>query len=115
MNGGRDLEEGWEREIGKEGWDMVSLRYEDGVWGAGQACKNVRAKVLEDGQLKKVVVCGLELYTFTGHIKYLYRINTFAMANPKMIVQIHAPTKPSTVFLGDSLMSWVRPKAMPQM
>ena len=39
---------------------MVSLRYEDGVWGAGQACENVRAKVLEDGQLKKIVVCGLE-------------------------------------------------------
>ena len=48
MDGGRDFEEGWEREIGNEGWDMVSLRYEDGVWGAGQACENVRAKVLED-------------------------------------------------------------------
>lgn len=33
----------------------------------------------------------------------------------KMSVMIQAPTKPSTVFLGDSLMSWVRPKAMPQM
>ena len=48
MNGGRDFEEGWEREIGKEGWDMVSLRYEDGVRGAGQAGENVGAKVLED-------------------------------------------------------------------
>ena len=114
MNGGRDFEEGWEREIGKEGWYMVSLRYEDGVWGAGQACENVRSKVLEDSQLKKIVLWARP-HTFTGHIKYLYRINTFAMANPKMIVQIHAPTKPSTVFLGESLMSWVRPKAMPQM
>ena len=48
MNGGRDFEEGREREIGKKGWDMVSLRYEDWVWGAGQACENVRAKILED-------------------------------------------------------------------
>ena len=47
MNGGRNSEQGWEREIGKEGWDIVSLRYKDGVWGAGQACENVRAKVLE--------------------------------------------------------------------
>jgi hypothetical protein len=37
------------------------------------------------------------------------------MANPKTMVNTHAPTKPSTVFLGDSLMSCVRPKVMPQM
>ena len=94
---------------------MISLMYENGVRGAGEACEYVRAKVLTDDQLKRITVCGLGLHTFTGHIKYWYRINTFVMANPKMIVQIHAPTKPSTVFLGESLMSWVRPKAMPQM
>ena len=48
MNGGRDFEESWEREVGKEGRDIVSLRYEDGVWSAGQACEYVRAKVLGD-------------------------------------------------------------------
>lgn len=32
-----------------------------------------------------------------------------------MMVNIQAPTKPSTVFLGDNLMSWVRPKVIPQM
>ena len=37
------------------------------------------------------------------------------MPNPKKMVRIQAPTKPSTVFLGESLMSCVRPKVMPQM
>jgi len=31
------------------------------------------------------------------------------------MVKIQAPTKPSTVFLGDSLMSWVRPTVIPTM
>ncbi len=53
--------------------------------------------------------------TLTGQMKYLYRISTLVMPKPKMMVQIHAPTNPSTVFLGDSLMSWVRPKVIPQM
>jgi len=33
---------------------------------------------------------------------------------PKRIVKIQAPTKPSTVFLGDNLIRGVRPKVMPQ-
>ena len=49
MNGGRHSEGGWEREMDKEGWDMVSLRYENGVWGASQACEYVRTKVLKGG------------------------------------------------------------------
>lgn len=36
------------------------------------------------------------------------------MAKPKTIVRTQAPTKPSTVFFGESLMSCVRPNVMPQ-
>lgn len=43
--------------------------------------------------------------SLTGQMKYLYRIKTFVIRKPKMMVQIQAPTKPSTVFLGESLMS----------
>lgn len=48
VNGGRDSEGGWEREIGKGGGDVVRLVYENRVWGAGEACEYVRAEVLED-------------------------------------------------------------------
>lgn len=47
MNGGRDVEGGWAREIGKEGGDMVGLMYENGVWAAREACEYVRAKILK--------------------------------------------------------------------
>jgi hypothetical protein len=36
------------------------------------------------------------------------------MPTPKMTVRIQAPTKPSTVFFGDSLISCVLPKVIPQ-
>jgi hypothetical protein len=44
-------------------------------------------------------------HTLTGQMKYLYRIIKFARKNPKIIVKTHAPIKPSTVFLGEILMS----------
>lgn len=48
VNRGRDLEGGWEREVGEEGGDMIGLMYENGVWGAGEAREDVRAKILKD-------------------------------------------------------------------
>ena len=47
MNRGGDLQRGWEWEIDKERGDMIRLMYENGVWGAGEACKYVRTKVLK--------------------------------------------------------------------
>ena len=47
-------------------------------------------------------------------MKYLYRIRILVIPIPKMIVRIQAPTKPSTVFFGDNLISCVRPKVIPQ-
>lgn len=105
VNGGRYLEGGWEREIGKVGGNVVGLMYENRIWGAGEAGEYVRAEVLIDSQLGERMAYGLGCYTFTGQMKYLYRINTFVIAKPNMIVQIHAPTKPSTVFFGESFMS----------
>ena len=43
--------------------------------------------------------------TLTGQMKYLDRISTLVIINPKNIVMIHPPTKPSTVFLGESLIN----------
>lgn len=51
--------------------------------------------------------------TFTGQMKYLERIIRLQRSTPKMIVMIHAPTKPSTVFFGDNLMSCVLPIVIP--
>ena len=51
----------------------------------------------------------------TGQIMYWNRINSVPQIRPKMMVLKNAPTKPSTVFLGDSLMSGVRPMVTPQM
>ena len=51
----------------------------------------------------------------TGHIMYWYRMNSEPQRRPKMIVLKSAPTKPSTVFLGESLNSGVRPSVTPQM
>ena len=48
VNGWRDFEGGWEREVGKEGRDMVGLMYENRVWGARETCEYVRAKILKD-------------------------------------------------------------------
>jgi hypothetical protein len=53
--------------------------------------------------------------TLTGQMKYLYRIKILVIPTPKMMVRTQAPTKPSTVFFGDSLISCVRPKVIPQM
>lgn len=47
VNDGRNLEEGWEREVGEKVGYMVGLMYENGVWGAGEACEYVCAKVLQ--------------------------------------------------------------------
>ena len=45
--------------------------YENGVWGAGEACEYVRAKILTHDKLGDTVVYGLSSYTFTGQMKYL--------------------------------------------
>lgn len=52
--------------------------------------------------------------TVTGQIKYPDLIRRLVKAKPKMTVMIQAPTNPSTVFFGESLMSCVRPKVIPQ-
>ena len=49
MNGGRNLEGCWAREVGEEGGDMISLMYENGVWDARETCEDVCAKVLQIG------------------------------------------------------------------
>ena len=51
----------------------------------------------------------------TGQIMYWYRMKIVPQISPKTIVLKKAPTKPSTVFLGESLNSGVRPTVMPQM
>lgn len=53
--------------------------------------------------------------TLTGHMKYLYRMRTLASPKPPIMVQIQAPTNPSTVFFGESWMSGVRPNVIPHM
>ena len=47
VDGGRDLEKGWEREVGEKGGNVVGLMHENGVRGTGEACKYIRAKVLK--------------------------------------------------------------------
>ena len=47
VDGGRDFEKGWEREVGEKGGNMVGLMHENGVWGTREACEYVRAKVLK--------------------------------------------------------------------
>ena len=111
---------GVERE--EEGGECVGLRDEDGVGGAGEAGEDVCAEVLGEckpRQTSRWMLCWIRgeerrRLTLTGQMKYLDRISTLVMANPKTMVSIQAPTKPSTVFLGESLISWVRPNVMPQ-
>ncbi len=97
----------------------VGVRNEDRVGGAFEAGEDVCSEVLLRGvvSLQFAIsdwrVGGLR--TLTGQMKYLYRISTFVMAKPKKMVRIQAPTNPSTVFLGDSLISCVRPNVIPQM
>lgn len=109
----------------------MGLGEEDGVGVTLKAGKDVGAEVLrwglESGRERvmwrgifasdKARNAGMKRarLTLTGQMKYLYRISTLVIAKPKKMVKIQAPTKPSTVFLGDNLMSWVRPKVMPQM
>lgn len=51
----------------------------------------------------------------TGQIMYWNCMKYVPHSTPKMTVLKNAPRKPSTVFLGDSLMSGVRPTVTPQM
>ena len=51
----------------------------------------------------------------TGQMKYLLLISKFVKMIAERMVKTQAPTKPSTVFFGDSLMSWVRPTVIPTM
>jgi len=66
-----------------------------------------------DGVLLVHSVRGMEL-TLTGQMKYESRDKSAVNKKPKMIVNIHAPTNPSTVFFGDSLINGVLPKVIPQ-
>ena len=56
-----------------------------------------------------------KMCTVTGQIMYLNCDSEYAIPPPMMIVQIHPPIKPSTVFLGDRRIRGVRPQSMPQM
>ena len=111
---GRNRKKARKREVVEHRGNIVSLRDEDRVWCAGKTGDDVCAKILYSNSAKTSWVMlkasAISIYrkkalTFTGQMKYLYRISTLVMPKPKMIVQIHAPTKPSTVFLGDSLIS----------
>lgn len=53
--------------------------------------------------------------TLTGQMKYLDRIRMLTSKKENRTVIIQAPTNPSTVFFGESLMSCVRPNIIPQM
>lgn len=123
---GGDLEGGGV-EGEEEGGEGVGLGDEDGVGRAGKAGEDVGAEVLREGRgcqsvlrSSGAMLCVLGMWeggkrlTLTGQMKYLDRINTLVMANPKTMVRIQAPTNPSTVFLGESLINWVRPNVMPQ-
>jgi hypothetical protein len=46
---------------------------------------------------------------------YLYCVKIYAIPPPMIIVQIHPPMNPSTVFFGERRMSGVRPQSIPQM
>ena len=52
--------------------------------------------------------------SLTGQIIYCHRMNSVPQITPKSMVLKKAPTKPSTVFLGESLMRGVRPMVIPQ-
>ena len=52
--------------------------------------------------------------SLTGQIIYCHRMNNVPQTIPKSIVLKKAPTKPSTVFFGESLMRGVRPMVIPQ-
>jgi hypothetical protein len=113
-------------EGGEEGGEVVRVGDEYGVGGAGEAGEDGGAEVLRGVRRWRCwrgdgISWGgfgetggkMRGRTLTGQMKYLYRIRMLVMPKPKMMVSIHAPTKPSTVFLGESLISWVRPKVMP--
>ena len=97
------------------------MRDEDGIGGAFKAGEDVCTEVLgfvnlrSDLQTWERFCIDVRRLTLTGQMKYLYRMRTLVIANPKKMVRIQAPTKPSTVFLGESLINCVRPKVMPQM
>lgn len=94
------------------------MRQEDGVRLALEAGKDVGAEVLVfllEALPVRLLPRGGGGLTLTGQMKYFERAMRFTSSMAQMTVMIQAPTKPSTVFLGLSLMSWVRPKAMPQM
>jgi hypothetical protein len=99
--------------VWKPDWKVVEVRYEDGVGCTFKTCENIRAKIL--AIVRSDIWSSGCLLTLTGHMKYLYRIKTLVMPTPKIMVRIQAPTNPSTVFLGDNLMSCVRPNVIPQM
>ena len=110
--------EGHGAEQGKPRREMIRLRHKGRIRCALEASPDVRAEILFCPS-----VCSPQLgpcrervgLTVTGQMKYLYRIKILVKNRPKMTVMIQAPTKPSTVFLGDNLMSWVLPKVIPQM
>jgi hypothetical protein len=91
---------------------MVDVGKENGVWCAFEAGPDVCSEVLVIVSMF-VPLDTKELLTLTGQMKYGYRINTLVIPTPKMTVNTQAPTKPSTVFLGESLMSCVLPTVIP--
>ena len=52
--------------------------------------------------------------SLTGQIIYSHRMNNVPQTMAKSMVLKKAPTKPSTVFFGESLMRGVRPMVIPQ-
>jgi hypothetical protein len=52
--------------------------------------------------------------SLTGQIIYCHRMNNVPQTMAKSMVLKKAPTKPSTVFFGESLMRGVRPMVIPQ-
>ena len=117
VNGGEGEGEvgvgGEEEELG----ELVGFDEEDGIEVALETSEDVGSEVLFDQLANDDVDLSLSNGwgpTLTGQMKNLVRIMTLMRMPLKRSVQIQAPTKPSTVFLGDSLMSWVRPKAIPQ-
>lgn len=91
------------------------MRDEDWVYGALKASKEICTEVLPRGVSQTATIGQPAVLTLTGQMKYLYFESAHVNSPPARTVKTHAPAKPSTVFLGESLMSGVRPKVMPHM
>jgi len=61
-----------------------------------------------------MVLQALTPRSWTGHDMYLKRMKNVPHNTPKIMVLQNAPTNPSTVFFGESLIRGVLPSVIPQ-